>query len=76
MSVIPDKVPQSLCPICGNEPMVRITPFDELFSEHKMRPGERRELVFHLAAMRARRTIEALLPSDEAGRKALEDSRK
>lgn len=35
--------------------------FDELFSELHLSDKERRELVYHLAIIRARRTIEALL---------------
>lgn len=35
--------------------------FDELFSELRLSDKERRELVYHLAAIRARKTIEALL---------------
>lgn len=37
--------------------------FDEVFAEHTITPAERRELVWHLAAYRARRTVETLLPT-------------
>lgn len=36
--------------------------FDEAFAELNLTPAERTEMVWHLAAMRARKTIEALLP--------------
>lgn len=39
-----------------------MTTFDELFAEHRLTPEERRALVWHLAAYRARKTVEALLP--------------
>jgi hypothetical protein len=35
--------------------------FDEFFAEHRLTPEERAELVYRLAALRARKTIEALL---------------
>jgi hypothetical protein len=35
--------------------------FDEFFQEFSITDAERRELVYFLAAMRARKTIEALL---------------
>lgn len=36
--------------------------FDEVFHEHSLYPEERAALVWHLAALRARKTVEALLP--------------
>ena len=36
--------------------------FDEAFSEHHLKPHERAALVWHLAAIRTRKLIEALLP--------------
>lgn len=36
--------------------------FDELFAKHNLTPAERVALVWHLAAFRARKTVEALLP--------------
>lgn len=36
--------------------------FDEAFADLNLTPEERQALVWHLAAMRARATIEALLP--------------
>lgn len=36
--------------------------FDEAFADHRLTPDERAELVYRLAAIRARKTIEALLP--------------
>lgn len=36
--------------------------FNELFSEHRLTPAERAELVWFLAQHRARKTVEALLP--------------
>lgn len=36
--------------------------FDELFAELHLTPEERTALVWHLAAYRARKTVEALLP--------------
>jgi hypothetical protein len=41
--------------------------FDELFSEHRLTPEERRNLVWHLATFRARRTVELLLPKEAQG---------
>ncbi len=35
--------------------------FDELFADHRLTSDERRDLVFHLSQIRARRTVEALL---------------
>jgi hypothetical protein len=39
-----------------------IRTFDELFAELNLTPAERVALVWHLAAFRARKTVEALLP--------------
>lgn len=39
--------------------------FDELFAEHKLTVQERELLVWHLATMRARRTVETLLPKEK-----------
>lgn len=36
--------------------------FDELFADLHLTPAERAALVWHLAAFRARKTVEALLP--------------
>jgi hypothetical protein len=36
--------------------------FDEAFKEHRLTPAERAALVWHLAAFRARKTVEALMP--------------
>lgn len=44
----------------GPEPRTRT--FDELLGEHTLTYEERRLLVWHLASMRARATVEALLP--------------
>jgi hypothetical protein len=38
--------------------------FDELFADFRLTADERRSLVWFLATMRARKTIEALLPDD------------
>ena len=43
----------------------RIRTFDEFLSDYTITPQERRELVYHLAAFRARKTIEALLPETQ-----------
>ena len=40
--------------------------FDQLFADHHLTDGERTELIYHLAAIRARKTIEALLKSGSA----------
>ena len=37
--------------------------FDELFEKHTLTKRERELLVWHLATMRARKTVEALLPA-------------
>lgn len=39
-----------------------IRTFDEAFAEHSLTPSERTAMVWHLAAYRARKTVEALLP--------------
>ena len=44
--------------------------FDELFEHHTLTPEERKLLVWHLAALRARRTVEALLPAALSGASA------
>jgi len=44
----------------GPEPRIRT--FDEVFAEHRLIVGEYTALVWHLAAFRARKTVEALLP--------------
>jgi len=51
-------MPPSRAP--GPEPRTRT--FDELFAELQLTAAERQALVWHLAAMRARKTVEALLP--------------
>lgn len=43
-----------------------IRTFDEAFAEHHLTPAERTAMVWHLAAYRARKTVEALLlPHEE-----------
>lgn len=44
-----------------------IRSFDEVFSELHLTPDERKELVFRLAAIRAQKTIEILLPETKLG---------
>jgi hypothetical protein len=39
--------------------------FDEAFAELNLTAAERVALVWHLAAMRARKTVEALLPATD-----------
>ena len=46
------------------EPATRT--FDEAFAELNLTPEERAALVWHLAACRARKTVEALLPATDA----------
>lgn len=36
--------------------------FDEAFAEHRLTAEERRQLVWHLAMFRARKTVELLAP--------------
>lgn len=43
--------------------------FDELCAELRVTPREREALVWHLAAYRARRTVEALLPAPEQAKR-------
>lgn len=43
-----------------------IRTFDEAFEELNLTPAERAALVWHLAAFRARKTVEALLPKTDA----------
>jgi len=45
------------------EPPLRT--FDEAFAELNLTPEERSALVWHLAAYRARKTVEALLPQTD-----------
>ena len=40
--------------------------FNEAFSEHRLTAEERYELIWRLAAMRAKKTVEALLPESKA----------
>lgn len=40
--------------------------FDELFAEHNLSDAEREALVWHLAGMRSRATVAALLPAGGA----------
>jgi hypothetical protein len=47
----------------GPEPTTRT--FDEAFGEFDLTPTERANLVWHLAAYRARKTVEALLPETD-----------
>ena len=42
--------------------IVPLRTFDDAFAEHSLTPAERTALVWHLAALRARKTVEALLP--------------
>ncbi len=56
-----------------------MTTFDELFASHRLKPAEREQLVWHLAYMRMRKTIEALSRPDygtvnEDAIKAINDS--
>lgn len=39
--------------------------FDEAFAELNLKPAEREALVWHLAQLRARKTVEALLPTTD-----------
>lgn len=39
--------------------------FDEFCAQFRLKPEERTELVYHLAAYRARKTIETLLPKKD-----------
>lgn len=48
--------------VLGDRPM---RTFDEAFGEMRLTSEERTAMVWHLAAMRARKTIEALLPHPE-----------
>lgn len=48
-------------------PAVRTRTFDEAFAELNLTPAERTALVWHLAQMRARKTVEALLPQPDYG---------
>jgi hypothetical protein len=47
----------------GPEPRTRT--FDEAFEDFNLTPAERTALVWHLAAYRARKTVEALLPQTD-----------
>lgn len=49
----------------GPEPHTRT--FDEAFAELNLTPTERVALVWQLAMLRARKTVEALLPPDPKG---------
>ena len=42
--------------------------FDEVFKDHRLKPKEREELVWFLAAYRYRKTIEKLLPAPQTER--------
>jgi hypothetical protein len=44
-------------------PAPRVRTFDEAFAELRITPAERTAMVWHLAALRARKTVEALLPN-------------
>jgi hypothetical protein len=46
--------------------VAQVRTFDEAFEELHITTDERAALVWHLAAFRARRTIEALLPETNA----------
>lgn len=48
----------------GPEPRTRT--FDEAFADYRLTAAERAALVWHLAAFRARKTVEALLPETDA----------
>lgn len=48
----------------GPEPRTRT--FDEAFEDFNLTPHERAALVWHLAALRARKTVEALIPETAA----------
>ncbi len=47
--------------------------FDALFKEHRMTAEERRDLAHHLASMRYKNTLEALIPSLEVSRGPLKE---
>lgn len=49
----------------AKEPEQPIRTFDETFASHRLTPPEREQLVWHLAYMRARKTIQALLPTTD-----------
>lgn len=44
----------------------RVKTFDEAFEDFRITPSERVAMVWHLAMMRARRTVEALLPATDS----------
>ena len=56
-------MPPSRAP--GPEPRDRT--FDEAFAELNLTDEERSALVWHLASVRARKTVEALLPTTKYG---------
>lgn len=50
-------------PSRAKAPELPLRTFDEAFAELRLTADERAALVWHLAQMRARKTIEALLPN-------------
>jgi hypothetical protein len=48
------------------KPEQRVRTFDEAFAEHHLTAAERAAMVWHLAMLRARKTVEALLPETNA----------
>lgn len=57
-------MPQSRADLAIPDRMPRT--FDEAFAELHLTPAERTALAWHLAAYRARKTVEALLPETNA----------
>lgn len=49
-------------PSRAKSPEQPIRTFDEAFADHHLTVDEREAMVWHLAAMRARKTVAALLP--------------
>lgn len=50
-----------------------VTTFDDFFKEHRLTEAERRELVYFLAMLRFRNTIDRLLPQSPLTPGALDD---
>lgn len=47
------------------EPEPRVRTFDDFCADYTLTQAEREALVWHLAAMRARKTVETLLPTTD-----------
>lgn len=62
-------MPRSKADIAAEKTLASRPPrtFDEVFAEMILTPEERSALVWHLAMMRARKTVEELLPSPPQG---------